>query len=76
MKSLELFTEVFNKDLKNDVLVSHFIKRELNERRLNWAAEKAAAGQYRDIVALMRLWQLHLSLPLRFCTGVHTVTQS
>ena len=76
MESLELFTEVFNRDLKNDVLVFHFIMQELNERLLNWSAEKAASGQYRDIVTLVQLRQLHLSLRLCFYTGVHTLTQS
>lgn len=39
-----------NKDLKDDVLIFHLIRQELNARLLNWSAEKFAAGQCRGIV--------------------------
>lgn len=48
LESLMLFTEVLNKDLKNDILVFHFIMQDLNEMLLN-----CSAGQCRVIVTLV-----------------------
>lgn len=62
-----------NKDLKDDVLVFHLIRQELNERLLNWSAEKFAAGQCRVIVTLVQLWQLCLFLCLCFYPTEYTL---
>lgn len=48
LKSLVLFTEVLNKDLKNDILVFPFIMQDLNETVLN-----CSAGQCREVVTLV-----------------------
>lgn len=65
-----------NKDLKDDVLVFHLITQSLNERLLNWSAEKIAAGQCRDTVTLGQLWQLYLCLCLFFYPTGYRLSQT
>lgn len=62
-----------NKDLKDDVLVFHLIRQELNEGLLNWSAERFAAGQCSDTVTLV---QLCLSLCLCFYPTGYTLSQT